>query len=444
MAWNWKKQASAAYGYALVHLALNYCIYMDNQQGKPLSHDSGEEYSEEEERVLTQVEKQLYQTMERFLRGQDNLAELDVLRRQLSDEMIVIMAYTDCFCIYDHALNRMERRFDTTLAPLTKTDDECTERLFNFVMSAENLAVMNRRIQLVMEQLPIRFTRQKFFAMVKEALLAYIGSDQSSLTQVMYLLRSSAMVEITEEQAGRYPQLKEMSDQLKTVFSQLKTMDVGKYKEARDIIDLATKKLFVYAEFYQMVEELVNDLCILALTRQGAVINSAEESAAMEILRKLQENPAVVLESTENLYQLEGVQEQYFEKYQHLDQPPEATDMELPAARHARVVDRLLSSSPFAELAEEPSKPAVTRSDVELAAGKFFEQLETVFTGSPKSVVWAVMAITLANLPVCFNSRDELRDYIKNSLASCTDSAEKETCMELLEQVMEMEDDALL
>lgn len=432
MAWNWKKQASVAYGYALAHLVLNYCIYIEDK------------ISGGEDEEVTWAEEQLHQAMERFLSGRDDLAELDLFRRQLSDEMMVIAAYTDCFRIYDYALSRLERRFYTTLPPLRLTDEEYTERLFGFVMSAGNSAVMNQRIQLVMEQLPIRFTRQKFFAMVREALSAYIGSDQSSLTQIMYLLRSSAMVEITEEQAGRYPQPKALLDRLKTLFSQLKTMDVEQYKEAREVIKLASEKLFDYSELYQMAEEMVNDLYILALTRQEAVKNSGEESVAMEILHKLQENPAAVMETVENPYQLEGVQEQYFEKYQRLDMTPEATDEEMPAARYARMVDRLLSASSFAELAEEPSMQAVTRSDVELAAGKFFKKLDVVFTENPKPVVRAVMAITLANLPVCFNSRDELWDYIKNSLASCTDSAEKETSMELLEQMMEMEDDALL
>jgi len=426
MAWNWKKQASVAYGYALAHLALCYCTYIDDQQDA----------------------ERLYQAMERFLDDREDLAELASLRRQLSDEMTVIAAYTDCFRIYDYVLNRMERRFDSTLPPLTKTDDECTERLFNFVMAAENSAIMNQRIQLVMEQLPVRFTRQKFFAMVQEALSAYIGSDQSILKQVMYLLRSSAMVEMTAEQAGRFPQLKELSDRLKTLFSQLNAMDEEQYREARDIITLASEKLFVDAELYQMIEELVNDLYILALTRQEAVKNSGEESAAMEILRKLQRNPEAVQETMESLHQLEGVQERYFEKYQRLDPPPEARSGEPPAARQGRMVERLLSPSLFAELEEDQEAESpphyVRRNDVELAAGKFFEQLDVVFTENPKPVVRAVMAMTLANLPVCFNSREELWDYIKNSLASCTDAGEKETCMELLEQLMEMRDDALL
>lgn len=432
MAWNWKKQASVAYGYALVHLTLNYCIYIDNQN------------SEETDIVSAWAADQLHQVMERFVWSREDLAEVALLRRQLSDEMMVIAAYMDYFYVYEHAVSRMERRIDGTMPPLKETDEECTRRLYEFVMSATNSAVMNKRIQLVMEQLPIRFTRQKFFSIIQEALSAYIGSDQSSLDQIMYLLRSSAMVELTNDQEGRYPQLKELSERLKELFSQPKTMDINQYKEVRKIIDLALEKLSGYAELYQRVEELVNDLYILILTRQDAVKNLDDESVAMGIMHMLMKDPTSFMEAEEKLYQLEGVQEQYFEKYQRLDPPPTAAPGELPAAVHARMVERLLSSSPFAELEDQSPMPTVTRKDVELAAEKFFKQLEVVFSENSKPIVRAVMAITLAQLPVCFNSRDELRDYIKNSLTSCTDTGEKETCMELLGQVMEMEYDALL
>lgn len=55
-------------------------------------------------------------------------------------------------------------------------------------------------------------------------------------------------------------------------------------------------------------------------------------------------------------------------------------------------------------------------------------------------MVRAIMATVLSNLPVCFNSLDEVSDYITNSFASCTDSAEKETSKELLQKLMEYED----
>ena len=51
----------------------------------------------------------------------------------------------------------------------------------------------------------------------------------------------------------------------------------------------------------------------------------------------------------------------------------------------------------------------------------------------------AVMAKILSDLPVYFNSIDEIQNYIRGSFESCTDEAEKETCKELLEELMNYE-----
>ncbi len=49
------------------------------------------------------------------------------------------------------------------------------------------------------------------------------------------------------------------------------------------------------------------------------------------------------------------------------------------------------------------------------------------------------MAKVLSDLPVYFNSIDEIKAYIEGSLKSCLDEAEKETCKELLEELMDDE-----
>ena len=52
----------------------------------------------------------------------------------------------------------------------------------------------------------------------------------------------------------------------------------------------------------------------------------------------------------------------------------------------------------------------------------------------------AIMAGVLGVIPFCFNSSQELFEYVKNSLESCSDWAERETSKELLEMLMEEED----
>ena len=46
------------------------------------------------------------------------------------------------------------------------------------------------------------------------------------------------------------------------------------------------------------------------------------------------------------------------------------------------------------------------------------------------------MAKVLSEIPVWFNSLEEIESYIKDSLALCMDTAEKEACMINLKQIM--------
>lgn len=111
-------------------------------------------------------------------------------------------------------------------------------------------------------------------------------------------------------------------------------------------------------------------------------------------------------------------------------------------------VDRLLSGSSFAEL-KQPEENAkqesaeeekeVDRPWLEQVAGEYFKELETVFSGTSKPVVRAIMAKVLSDLPVYFRSMSEIEDYIRGSLESCLDEEEKETCKELLEELMDYE-----
>ena len=146
---------------------------------------------------------------------------------------------------------------------------------------------------------------------------------------------------------------------------------------------------------------------------------------------------------------MEGRQEAFFERYLKTELPQESEEWNRdPDYIRAVNVDRLLSGSSFAELKylssqEESEKTEegelVDRISLEKEAGAYFKELEEVFAGSSKQVVRAIMAKVLSDLPVYFGSMDEIQSYITGSLTSCLDEAEKETCKELLEELMDDE-----
>ena len=82
---------------------------------------------------------------------------------------------------------------------------------------------------------------------------------------------------------------------------------------------------------------------------------------------------------------------------------------------------------------------AVEEAELKIELEKFFAELEDSWKGQPRVLVRAVMAKILSILPVFFNSLEETQVYIKNSLESCTDICEKESCMKLIRALMRAE-----
>lgn len=264
----------------------------------------------------------------------------------------------------------------------------------------------------------------------------------------MYLLKTSGMVGLSEEQRAYYPKLSELLDNLEKI--SFKELTAPAWREAQEQIRVAGEYLFDISEHLQMAVEIVNDIYVICLSRADAMRDTSEEAHTWSIIKELCElyraGERQIPEAVEaKLYLLEGLQESYYEKYLRMDSAPEYRDGEDESAYKSRCVEKLLSTSAFAELSEvQEQEKAVESKDVDKAAEDFAARLEPVFCTCEKPVMRAIMATVLSNLPICFNSLDEIRDYVKNSLGSCADRAERETCMELLQQLMESEDYALV
>lgn len=439
MAHSFKKQASVAYGFSLTRLSLNAYMFFEEL---PLTYRD----EQEKRKKLDAVFMDLVSGMQK---DELSLEAVDAFRNQLNREMGAVVAYSDSFRIYEYALNRVERRFVQDLPAPDLTEEELISRVAGFISSVKDAAVMNQRIQSVIGQLPVRFTRQKYYSMVHDGLSVFIGADRMSLENVMYMLRTSGMAELSDEQRKAYPEL----DALLKRFSAMsfKELTAETFRDAQEKIEMVGTQLFELTDYLQMMEEMVNDLYVICLTKADAMRNASEEAHACGILKlicSLYENGSrEIPESAEDdLWELEGVQENYYEKYQRMEPAPEYRDGEDETVKKSRYVERLLSTSPFAPL-EEPdqqSSSPVERKDVDAAFDGFVSVMDPILASSQKPVARAIMATTLSNLPNSFRSLDEVTDYVKNSLGSCTDHAEKETCIELLQQLMESEDYALV
>ena len=82
------------------------------------------------------------------------------------------------------------------------------------IVSARDAAVMRDRMQTLLAQLPVRYTRQKFFGMMLERMTVLAGSARADLEDYIQRLRSSAMLHLPEAM-GQYPELYEALEQFR-------------------------------------------------------------------------------------------------------------------------------------------------------------------------------------------------------------------------------------
>lgn len=436
-----KKQMTTAYQYSYVRLVLNYYTLFESiaEETRVSEHISG-------------CSTRLNELFTDYYSGKDILEGVLALREDITNKVEIMTSYADCFQIFEYVLNRMERKFKTMpVSPFQ--DDAFAKRLMEYITGSSETSVMNGRIKEVIGQLPVRLTKQKFFSLVMEGLSVYIGSPMESLKDMMYTLRTESMTQLPKDMDQGYQEFYKLLEQLRRV--DYKNMTAEGYEDAIGKLGSVSEGLTKESGFYVMIQEIVNDFCVLILSAGEAVVDVKEEelysSAVKEILHNFskEEDSFGSDEIFLKLTQMEGRQEAFYEKYLKIELP-QASEKRYSDSDDIKSmnVDILLSGSSFAKLKclsskEESVKKEedvlVDRLTLEKEAGAYLKELEDVFAGSSKQVVRAIMAKVLSDLPVYFGSIDEIQSYITGSLTSCQDEAEKETCKELLEELMDYE-----
>lgn len=436
-----KKQMTAAYQYSYVRLVLNYYTLLETvAEEAPGSQD------------MAAYLRRLNGLMGDYISGSEAEKDLLALRKDITHEVEILTSFADCFQIYEYILNRLERKFTPT-GKTSAGEDVFLKKLLEFITGTSDSAVMNGRIKQVIGQLPVRLTKQKFYSLLMEGLSVYIGSPRENLRDMMYTLRTESMVSLPDGMEDGHKEIYEILQQFK--HTDYRNMTFQGYEEAAAKLTYASQVLTDESGYYVMIQDLINDLCVLMYARPDAVIDVSEEAFYRSVLSRIltnfnQEDFSVTEEEfLEQLTQLEGRQEVYYERYLKVEvikedeQSPDDPDY-----IRSMNVDRLLSGSSFAELMipgkEKGRLPGdgnavVDKAFLDQEAEAYIHELDALFADAPKPVVRAVMAKILSDLPVYFNSIDEIQEYMKGSLGSCLDQTEKETCMELLEELMDYE-----
>ncbi|MFW6677715.1 hypothetical protein ACOAOT_08670 [Lacrimispora sp. AGF001] len=433
-----KKQMTAAYQYSYVRLVLNYYTLLETVAEEAPQTQQMADYL-----------KRLNSLIGECISGKEVNEDLLSLRKDMTHEVEILTSYADCFQIFEYILNRMERKFISS-GKTNDGDEAFLKRLMGFITDTSDSAVMNGRIKQIMGQLPVRLTKQKFYSLLMEGLSVYLGSPRENLRDMMYTLRTESMVSLPEGMEAGHKEIYEILQQFKRM--DYRDMTFDSFEEASAKLSYASQVLTDESGFYVMLQDVINDLCVLMFAKQDAVIDVSEEEFYRSVISGIQvklDQEDFTLGEDEflsQLTQLEGRQEAYYERYLKVEVLNEESADDGDYIRSMNV-DRLLSGSSFAELIIEEGRETISgeesaivdKSYLDQQAEAYIQELEELFADAPKPVVRAVMAKVLSDLPVYFNSIDEIQEYVRGSLSSCLDRAEKETCMELLEELMDYE-----
>lgn len=428
-----------------------------------------DEISQEEDKILEGFNG----LVKDFLNGEFNgtkmqtgLEELDNLRNLVINRMHILTSYTDLLEIYEYVLNRIEYRFTTEIVTKDQENEFISEVITHIFDTKDNV-VINEKLKEVIGQLPVRITKAKYFDMLRDGLSIYKGGDYSSLETFLYMIRTSAMLYKVEGMDDVYPELVKAKEYFMALdYSNLLQEDfVVATKELENTVAWIREKV----DFYFSIEECMNQLYVMILTHpyqfmDGYKIESLkgtmkfllmpEEMDKFRMISRaingyfLASDKPVIDEIIEGMITLtEGKQEQLIEEMEQMEAYfPQLSlnHKELieslmlgPIYHSADMAGKLLSGSIFVDIKKETTNRVTSEADILREGTQLIEELHELFGCSQKAVIRAIMANTISKLPVFFKDSNEAAEYIKNSVTTCRDLAEKVACFHIIRTFIE-------
>ncbi|MCD7824652.1 MAG: hypothetical protein LUH14_01570 [Clostridiaceae bacterium] len=387
--------------------------------------------------------------------------ELLRIRGEITGRMQVLTAYVDRFVVYEYILNRVQYRFeDQEMLP---ADSVFARDLVNFIFSSQDNVTISDNIRFVIGQLPMRMARNHYYDLIRNCISLYKGADKSSLDGFLYMFRTNAMLYQNEAMGEYFTEFVPVLEELSAL--DYEKLDYQTYQIYAEKIRSNASKLNDISDLYMQLAQLVNELYIICVTEKYAGEENDLSAAATAVrgvnslfLQKESEvwqpdNGEPVETEEEKMYwlgglfqEIEGKQEQTAEALNMVGAVLEETMENQSDAIHSlglepdfvilKKIFLLTSNSVFAELEEISSDGKVTEEMAEETAAQLIAECKSFFQGKSRMLRRAVMANTLENMPVFFQTAQEVADYVTNALAQCDDEAEKYASKQLLMEIM--------
>ena len=448
--------ASALSSYSMIRVLLNfYTRWEISRENSDASEYDAEELSSIRQLFMlatAQAGEEAGEDAEKLIGKASEVRNANIRR------MTALTRFTDLLAIYEHILNRKVPEEDSLKHPVDT--EELAASVEKFIFSDQDTMVTNTRLQRVVAELPVRMTRQRFYDVLSETLNLYKGGELSAADDFITSIRDVAGIgEPVSDREAIPEEFQSLEEELRAL--DLKNSTEDELKAVNDRLVVAGDELSTLSTGYIGLQEIQNDLMILYLMkglRSEEYLDERFESARAAFEKLLesagqpsQENMDYLIdEFTLRVFpMMEGAQEEIYEALLIPETRLDSLKKTLPASmsRLLLFADLLTSDSVFVEpekliRLEEKDRIMADDAVIEELKAKLIGEFDRYFDGTgekkmEKEKRRAVMAAVLGFLPPFFNTRDEIREYIRYTLNSCTDPVELAAVRDILTIVME-------
>lgn len=373
------------------------------------------------------------------------------IRSRITAKMRILTSYTDALQIYEYILNRLEFSYEIVEEELDL--EAYARKIFQYLFQDNDKMVVNSKIQMVVAQLPVRITRNRFYDILNESLKIYTGSECSTVDDFAETIRACSGLYKPEGFETEYPRLVQILHSLE----QLDYRNLSQEDWEASMEQLADTAAYIeeMVTDYLMLEEIVNEL--YAVMTAGIYVD--EETKEMGYAAKVLEcvleamaNDTPISEVAEDcFFALEGAPEALSEKLmqgegalfdvwsgeqellKEMDLLEEYADLNL--------ISKLLCNSIFIDLKPDSLEPEIADSIyINQVRDKLVEEFSRSFESQDKLINRARMAMVLGNVPVFFNSQQEISDYLSYALEHCNNSSEQKAVTAIIDEMMELDE----
>ena len=433
------------YEHSLIQLAMNLYTFQERSQ----EYVSADPYVE---KALYAIQKftGMYVLDKKYENRTADRKEIHEIRNQITAKMRILTSYTDALQIYEYILNRLEYSYE--IVDEDVDTEAYAKKVFQYLFQDNDKMVVNSRIQMVVAQLPVRITKSRFYEILQESLKIYTGAECSSVDDFANTIRACSGLERPEGFDTEYPVLHETLKALE----ELDYMNLPKedWQYYTDKLQEMAGYIENIVTDYLMLEDIVNEVYAV-MTACIYVKDETQEmgyaTTILECVLEAMANETPIDEMAEDcFFALEGTPETLSEKlmkgegllfdlWSQYQKELEAQNL-MEEYADLNLVSKLLCNSVFIDLKPDELTPEIADSIyIEQVKKELVEEFARSFASQNKLINRARMAMVMGNVPVFFNSQQEISDYLNYALEHCNNNSELKAVIAIIDEMMEEE-----